>query len=214
MKVIIHNSVSLDGSFTGFQPNMELHYRIAGKYRPDVHLIGSVTAKVGIELYGENAAEEEADFHKRERGKNLPYWVIPDTKGILTGLLHNFRKFEFCRDVIVLVSKSTPKEYLEYLDERKYNYHKVGNKHVHLKRALALLSKKYAVKTVLTDTGRILGNLLLDQGLVSEISLLTHPVIVGKKEDNLFNTLDTLKLKLKKSEVLEKQYVWSVYEVS
>ena len=52
-KVIIHNSVSLDGSLTDFEPNMALHYQIAGNYKPDAHLIGSNTVKVGTELYGE-----------------------------------------------------------------------------------------------------------------------------------------------------------------
>jgi len=33
----------------------------------------------------------------------------------------------------------------------------------------------------LTDTGKILGNLLIKQGFASELSLLIHPVIVGKK---------------------------------
>jgi hypothetical protein len=42
-KVIIHNSVSLDGSLTDFEPNMGLHYQIAGNYPPDAHLIGSNT---------------------------------------------------------------------------------------------------------------------------------------------------------------------------
>ena len=50
-KVIVHNSVSLDGSLTNFMPDMGLHYQIAGDYKPDAHLIGSNTVKVGVELY-------------------------------------------------------------------------------------------------------------------------------------------------------------------
>ena len=50
-KVVIHNSVSLDGSLTGFEPDMQLHYQIAGSYKPDAHLIGSNTVKVSVELY-------------------------------------------------------------------------------------------------------------------------------------------------------------------
>jgi len=47
-EIIIHNSVSLDGSPTGFMPDMELHYQIAGDYRPDAHLIGSDTVIAGF----------------------------------------------------------------------------------------------------------------------------------------------------------------------
>ena len=211
-KIILHNSVSLDGSLTNFEPNMELHYRIAGKYNADAHLIGSNTVKVGAELYGDVPPEEESDFTKPERPENLPYWVIPDTKGSLKGLLHTCRRFEFCRDVIVLVSDETPSEYVKHLEERNYDFHIVGKKHVDLERSLELLSEKYGVKTILADTGRILGNLLLNRGFVTEISLLIHPVIVGTASYNMFSLANkNLKLKLRKKETLEKNYVWLVY---
>jgi len=214
-KIIIHNSISIDGSLTNFQPNMGLHYQIAGNYRPDIHLIGSTTIKTGIELYSNGVPpEKKSDFKKPKRNKHLPYWVIVDTKGHLKGLLHTCRRFEFCKDVIVLLSEKTPESYLQYLNERNYNYHVVGRKHINLKKALQLLSKKYKVKIVLTDTGKILGNLLLNQGFVKELSLLVHPVIVGNKSYNMFNDIEkNLKVKLIKSEILEKQYVWLVYRV-
>jgi len=214
-KVIIHNSVSLDGSFTDFEPNMALHYQIAGSYKPDVHLIGSNTVKAGVELYGEGVPpEEKTDFEKPKRAESLPYWVMPDTKGALEGLLHMCRRFEFCKDVIVLVSEETPEEYIMHLEERNYCYHVVGKKHVDLEKALNLLSAKYRTKKVLADTGRVLGNLLLNQGLVSEVSLLIHPVIVGNKSYNMFsNVSKAISLKLDKTEILDKGYVWLVYTV-
>jgi 2,5-diamino-6-(ribosylamino)-4(3H)-pyrimidinone 5'-phosphate reductase len=67
-KIIIHNSISIDGSLTNFKPNMNLHYQIAGKYKPDAHLIGSNTIKKGIELYGEDIPQEEKkDCKRKER---------------------------------------------------------------------------------------------------------------------------------------------------
>ena len=212
-KIILHNSVSLDGSLTNFEPNMELHYQIAGKYNAEARLIGSNTVKVGVELYGGGVPpEENSDFRKPERDDNLPYWFIPDTKGILKGLLHTCRRFEFCRDVVVLLSEETPAEYVKHLEERNYDYHIVGKKHVDLERMLELLSTEYGVKTVLADTGRILGNLLLNQGLVNEISLLIHPVVVGTTSYNMFSLANkNIKMKLCKSETLAKNYVWLVY---
>ena len=212
-KIILHNSVSLDGSLTNFDPNMELHYQIAGNYNAEARLIGSNTIKVGIELFGgEIPPEERSDFKKPKRAVNLPLWVIPDTKGILKGLLHTCRRFEFCRDLIILVSEETRTEYVRHLEERNYDYHVVGEKHVDLEKALVLLSEKYDIKTVLADTGMILGNLLLNLGFVSEISLLIHPVIVGTTAYNMFSLADkNPKWKLCKAETLEKNYVWLVY---
>ena len=191
---------------------MDLHYKIAGKYKPDAHLIGSNTVKVGVELYGGPVPKEEKkDFVKPKRIMSLAYWVIPDTKGILENILHVCRRFEFCRDVILLVSNKTPTKYLNYLKEREYDYHIMGEDQVDLRRSLQLLSEKYGVKTVLADTGKILGNLLLNQGLVNEISLLIHPIIVGAKSYNIFGNANSRKLKLHRKEMLGNNYVWLAY---
>ena len=214
-KVILHNSLSLDGSLTGFEPNMELHYRIAGMFKPEVHLIGSNTITAGIELYGTGVPPENpSDFQKPKRNKKLPSWVIIDSKGKLQGLLHTCRQFEQVREVILLVSQTTPKRYLRYLDERQYEYHIVGKDSVDLSEALALLAKTYQVKTIVTDTGRILGNLLLNQGLVDEISLVVHPVIVGKTAYPMFSDINkNLDGTLVKCEQLEKHYIWLLYKI-
>ena len=82
-KIILHNSISLDGSLINFDVNMELHYQIASKYNPDAHLIGSNTIKTGIEMYGSTPPEEKKDYNKPDRDDNLPYWIIIDTKGML-----------------------------------------------------------------------------------------------------------------------------------
>lgn len=214
-KVILHNSISLDGSLTCFEPNMELHYRIAGMFKPEVHLIGSNTITAGIELYGAGVPPEKpSDFQKPKRNKKLPTWVIIDSKGKLQGLLHTCRQFEQVRDIILLVSQTTPKQYLQYLDERHYEYHLVGKDSVDLPEALALLTKTYQVQTIVTDTGQILGNLLLNQGLVDEISLLIHPVIVGKTSYTMFSAINKdLDLTLIKCEHLEKKYIWLLYKI-
>jgi 2,5-diamino-6-(ribosylamino)-4(3H)-pyrimidinone 5'-phosphate reductase len=214
-KIILHNSISLDGSFVNFEVNMGVHYHITGSYKPEAHLIGSNTMKTGIELYGEEVPpEEKGDFEKPKRDEGLPYWVILDTKGICKGLLHTCRRFEYCRDIIVLISEETPEDYIHFLKERDYNYHRVGQTHVDLKKSLELLAEKYDFKTVLADTGRILGNLLLEQGLVSEISLLIHPIVVGNEGENLFSRItNNIKLKLLKNETLENGHIWVCYKV-
>jgi len=214
-KVIVHSSISLDGSLLGFEVDMQQHYSIAGSYKADIHLIGSNTIKAGIEMFCPKIPKEsKADFVKPKRNKNLPFWVIPDTKGKLKGLHHINRRFELCRDIIVLVSKSTPKDYLSYLKERNYDYHIAGEKRVDYTQALKFLAKQYNAKTILTDTGKILNCVLLNKGLVDELSLLIHPVIVGKNQYTLLSEIDNNKnLQLVKTKVVGKNKLWLVYEI-
>lgn len=50
-KVILHSSVSLDGSLLGFAVDMNTHYQIVGSYKADVHLVGSNTAREGLKMF-------------------------------------------------------------------------------------------------------------------------------------------------------------------
>ena len=214
-KLILHNSISLDGSLTQFIPNMHLHYQIASKYHPEAHLIGSHTIKVGIALYGESVPPEDArDFQQPQRDSTLPYWVVIDSHATLQGVLHTCRRFELCRDIIILITEQTPSTYIQHLKVRQYAYHIVGETHVDLPRALDVLTNTYQVQTLLADTGMILGNLLLNQGLVNELSLLIHPVIVGTQSYPIFANIDTpLQLTFLKHEMISAGYVWLVYDV-
>ena len=217
-KIIMHNSVSLDGSFTDFDVDMGLHYQIAGRYKADANLIGSNTIQTGIEIYGgEMPPEDEADFNKPERDAALPYWIIVDTKGITQGLLHTCRSFEFCKDVIVLISQQTSEDYVNYLAERRYDYLVCGNEHVEYEKAFSVLSEKYGIKTILIDSGPTLNGLLLGRGLIDEISLLVSPILVGKKSDTLLAYLNlegqNINLELLTCEDLDKRHVLLRYKV-
>jgi 2,5-diamino-6-(ribosylamino)-4(3H)-pyrimidinone 5'-phosphate reductase len=212
-RVIVHNSISVDGSLINFEVNMPLHYTIAGSFNADMHLVGSSTAKFGIDLFLEEIPPETRDDFKKQKMKGIP-WAIPDTTGKMKGLLHILRQSEYCQDAIILISEKTSKDYVGYLKERNYDYYVSGEDKCNLKQSLELLNENYKVKTVLTDTGSILSNLLIKQGLVSEISLLIHPVVVGKKGYNMFAYLDeNLKLELMKKESFEKGYVWNLYRI-
>jgi len=215
-EIIIHNSVSLDGSLTGFMPDMGLHYKIAGDYKPDAHLIGADTIISGNEMFGEGIPEElPSDFKQPDRDKNLPWWIVVDSRGRLKGMLHTCRRFEFCRDVILLVSESTPADYLMNLKERNYSFIIAGQDKVDLKFAIDRLREKFSIARILTDTGRILGNILINMGMVDEISLLVHPLLVGEKCYPMFSDVKgNLNLKLKKYETFENGCVWAVFSVN
>lgn len=215
MEITIHNSVSLDGSLTGFMPEMGLHYSIAGSFPHDARLIGSETIRTGIEMFGEPVPEEAPeDFLEPERDASNPWWIIVDTGGKLKGMLHTCRRFEYCRDVVVLVSEKTPKEYIKHLEERKYKYLVAGAEKVNFTEAFQKLQKTMPITRILADTGRVLGNLLLNTGMVSDLSLLVHPLIVGSNGYQIFADISNdIKLSLVKTEQLEKGVVWLHYKI-
>ena len=212
-EIIIHNSISLDGSLTGFMPDMGLHYKIAGDYKPDAHLIGTDTVIAGNEMFGEGIPPElPSDFVIPVRDPGLPWWIITDSRGRLKGALHTCRRFEYCRDVILIVTESTPVEYIEHLKERNYSFIPVGKEKIDIVQALRTLNEEFGIRKILTDTGRILGNTLLNMGIVDEISLLIHPIIVGEKYYPIFSEISGNILgKLKKSEKFDNGCVWNVY---
>ncbi len=216
-KVVVYNSVSVDGAIKDFDVNIQLHYAIAGRLGADALLAGSTTAKTGIEMFMQTVPPEEAgDFSKPhvDPEDKRPWWIIADSKGIMQGLMHVHRKSGYAKDIIMLVSNSTPKAYLDYLRERNYDFITAGSDHVDLRVGLEELNKRYGIKTVMTDTGGVLASVLLEQGLVDEVQLLVAPEIVGKKAVNLFRNLSKpVKLQLLKSEVVEKNYVLLAYKI-
>jgi 2,5-diamino-6-(ribosylamino)-4(3H)-pyrimidinone 5'-phosphate reductase len=216
MKTIMHNSVSLDGSFVNFDVDMGLHYQLASRFKADAYLIGSETVRAGGELYG-IPSEKESDFIKPERDAGLPYWIIVDSKGKTKGLLHTCRSFEFCKDVVVLISQQTSADFIDYLKERNYDYLICGDRRVNLKMAYTALTENYKINTIMVDSGPTLNSVLLHTGLIDEISLLIFPVLVGKKSDKLLAQLNTgnhnVNLRLLDHEYFDKGLISFRYQV-
>jgi 2,5-diamino-6-(ribosylamino)-4(3H)-pyrimidinone 5'-phosphate reductase len=216
-KVIMFNTISLDGSIKDFELDIGLHYELADRVRADATLIGSDTAKSGIELFTEKIpVEEPSDFVKPviKADEVRPFWVLSDSKGKLKGLLHVFRRSCYCKDVIVLVTNKTPVEYIDYLKERNYSIITAGDERLDFRAALDKLAMYYNVKSVVTDSGGGLTSILLKEGLVDEVMLLVSPVIVGKIQTNLFRYLENkVNLELIRGERIRSNHMLIVYRV-
>jgi 2,5-diamino-6-(ribosylamino)-4(3H)-pyrimidinone 5'-phosphate reductase len=217
-KLVIHNSISLDGSTTGFEANIGVHYKLLSSYQPDAMIVGSNTAKTGTQFFCETIPpEEESDFQKPDIQSADPraYWLIADSRGSLEGLLHVFRRSEYSKDVIVLVSEKTPEPYINYLKERNYEFIRTGADRVDVRKALDIANERYDFKLVVSDSGGVLNSILLEQGLVEEVSVVLNPEIVGRRGTNLFRSLEKggIQLELLRNEIVEKKYVHLVYRV-
>jgi 2,5-diamino-6-(ribosylamino)-4(3H)-pyrimidinone 5'-phosphate reductase len=212
-KVIMHTQVSLDGCIDGFE-NTGIYYSLANQFNADMVLFGSNTVYAAVKAY---PPEAEEDFMKPviTPNDNRPFGVIPDSRGRLRNL-HVVRKMGYLKDVIILVSKATPRSYLDFLEKRNYDFIVAGDDHVDYEKAFEVLNGKYNCNIIRTDSGGILTNVLLEQGLVDEISLIVSPVLVGTAIPNAFRSLtlpNPTQLELIRFEVIDRNHLHIYYRV-
>jgi len=215
-RVILHNTISLDGSLKGFEADLSIHYSIASSLKVDAYLVGSQTI---LDASDEIPAEADTEPGRPEYDPTdiRPFWVVVDSRSRLKGLLPYFRKMEYLKDIIVLISDATPKDYQEYLKERDYPFIRTGKKKVDLADAFHQLRSDFRIETLLTDSGPGLTNVLLQKNLVDEISLVFAPFIVKKGQYKIFNELELnsehIRLKVLDTQNLGNDHFWIRYQV-
>lgn len=220
--VIMYNAVSLDGRISGVHADVELYYELASKWNVEAVLMGSNTvltgfnAKPGELLEGE---EETLKPPEKDPEDQRPLLVVPDSKGQIR-IWSEVRKMPYIRDILVLCSRSTSREYLDFLDERYIDYLIVGYQRVDLEAALEELNTKFGVKLVRVDSGGLLNGALIRAGLVDEVHLLIHPQLVGGTSNSsiyqapdLDSSDDLVQLKLVKMDKVKDDIVWLQYKV-
>ncbi|MCB2209721.1 RibD family protein [bacterium] len=212
-KIIVHTQISLDGAIAGFT-DIANYYIVASRFNADMILFGSETVLSAVE---EIPPETEASFSKPKEkpGDDRPIWVIPDSRGRIR-FLHVFRDTDYCKDLILLLSKTTPQEHIDYLQKRNYDFIIAGEDHVDYPKALEILKNTYHCDTLRTDSGGILTNILIEQGLVDEISLVIAPCLVGNEYPTLFRSLkldNNISTKLKQLEKLSDDFISLIYEI-
>jgi len=217
-RVILHNSVSVDGRVDWFTPDIGLHYELASRFGAHAHLAGSDTILSADE---ETPPEDGAVFEPPERIPNdsRPLLVVPDSRGRVR-TWHALRRAPYWRGWVALVSHATPEEYLDYLKERHVEHIVVGDERVDLRAALEELNVRYGVESVLLDSGGTLNGVLLRAGLVDEVSLLVAPCLVGGttsrsffRAPDLSSAEGVIPLKLAHVEQMGDGVVWLRYDV-
>lgn len=206
-EVIIHNTLSLDNAYYGFDIDLGAHYGVLTGFSPDAVLVGSDTAKTGVEMFFDPVPEETKEDLTRpvqSPGDPRPVSIIADSRGKLKGLLHIYRNLEHVRDVFLLVSETTPPDYLEYLEERDYPYLMCGYDHVDLREALSIMKSSYGFERIVSDSGGRLNNILINERIASSMSLIIAPVIAGPDKRKYFNDIDgRVGLKMTECETLD-----------
>ena len=158
---VVHVAVSVDGATTGFDPDQGLFYELAARWKEDITLAGSDTI----------LAQEEALASAPRPGpaEGGPLLAVVDSRARVSEW-DALRECGHWSDVVALrggeAAGAPERELLTNGD------------HVDLAAALASLGSKGAT-TVRVDSGGALTGALLAAGLVDELSLLVHPVLVG-----------------------------------
>ncbi len=217
-RVILHNAVSVDGRFDWFTPDIGQFYELISTWKEDATLMGADTILMSGEEIPKEGEEAFAPPHI-DPNDTRPLLAIPDSRGRVRSW-HSLRQSGYWRDAVALCSRSTPKEYLDYLEKRRIDRIVAGDDHVDFRVALEELNARYGVKVVRVDSGGTLNGVLLRAGLVDEVSVLIHPSLVGGTTPrSLFRASDltspegVIGLKLTHVEELRGDIVWLRYEV-
>ncbi len=120
--VVVHNITSVDGRLDGFAPDVGQYYDAAAALEADCMLTGSDTILKAIETEGIGPDRDVPQEPPAvDPGDERPLLVIADSKGRIN-VWQALREAGYWRDVMALVSQSTPKKYLENLKKRQVPY--------------------------------------------------------------------------------------------
>jgi 2,5-diamino-6-(ribosylamino)-4(3H)-pyrimidinone 5'-phosphate reductase len=221
-RVIIHNMVSVDGRMDWFTPDLGLYYEVASRWDVDAILSGSETILVGfsdLEAQPEEPPAAHPDEAPEAPGSG-PLMVIPDSRGRIRNWALIRRQQPYWRDALALVSAATSKEYLAHLQGEGVEFILTGDEHVDLRAALEQLHARHGIESVRVDSGGTLNGVLLREGLVSEISLLIGPSLVGGTSPrsvfvapDLASPEGLIDVRLTRVEELRGGVVWLQYDV-
>ena len=217
-KVIIFNNMSLDGRIDGFDIDNELYYHLANEWSLDAVLMSN---NVVLKKFQLKHGKEGTDHKGREVNEidNLPLLVVPDSKGSIR-IWDEVLESNFYRDILVLCSRSTTQEYLDFLEERSIKYMIIGYNEVNLSTALEELNVQLSVKNLRVESGGKLNGLLLRDDLVDEVCVLIYPNLVGGiSPDSIYSAPDlnskegVLDLKLLKMKKLKNEIILLHYRI-
>lgn len=176
-RVILHNTVSVDGRRDWFSPDVGLFYELASHWKEDATLAGADT------LLASGAETDDAALDSAEPPAGIiedgrPLLVVPDSRGRIR-MWRSLLDSSYWRGGIALCSRTTEERHRDYLARIGVDCIVSGDDHADLHFALELLAVRYGVKTVRVDSGGTLNGVLLRAGLVDEVSILIEPCLVG-----------------------------------
>jgi 5-amino-6-(5-phosphoribosylamino)uracil reductase len=230
-KIISHMVASIDGRLryqrwskpaSGIDPDtLDDHYEeTANRFKADGWMVGRQTAQNMSEGKPRKVKLMSGDLrgtHVADR-KGRPLAVTVDPHGKVHYGADNIEGDH----VIAILGEQVSDEYLSELREDGVSYLFAGRDGQDMAAALEILSKTFAIKTLLLEGGGKINGTFLKAGLIDEISVLIYPGIdglagvpsifeyVGKPDEK---PADGQSLRHLATETLEGGMVWIRYVV-
>jgi 2,5-diamino-6-(ribosylamino)-4(3H)-pyrimidinone 5'-phosphate reductase len=170
-RVVVHVAVSADGRIDGFAPDIGRYYELAASFQEDITLAGADTVLAGLAHAGATPAAVPPP-------QDGPLLAVVDSRGRV-GDWRPLLGAGLWRGGLALCAESTPTAYREQVIDDGVTVAVHGTDRVDLTAALEVLAVDHGAHTVRVDSGGRLNGALLRAGLVDEVSLLVHPVVVG-----------------------------------
>jgi 2,5-diamino-6-(ribosylamino)-4(3H)-pyrimidinone 5'-phosphate reductase len=195
--VIAHVAVALDGATTGFEARVGPFYELAATWSEDVTLVGADTILAqGPTLTAARGPGPAA---------NGPLLAVVDSRNRVRHWAA-LRDAGHWSDVIALRGDNAVA-----MAERWPRQLVCGAERVDLTWALDELAR-IGARTVRVDSGGALLGALFELGLIDELSLLVHPIIVGADAQRWTGmVLTTTTLELISSDIVDSDLVWLRY---
>jgi 2,5-diamino-6-(ribosylamino)-4(3H)-pyrimidinone 5'-phosphate reductase len=148
-------------------------------------------------------------------GSSKQLLVLPDNLGKISRSMLLERSSTM--NVLVLCSRSTPQNYLNFLEENYINHLIVGYDEVNLATAFEELNIQFGVKTIAVHADGVLNANLMTDDLVEELSVFMHPTLTGANNDDMYLQSNAenqkLDLRLLETKVIEDEIVYLKYRI-
>lgn len=219
--IICHMMMSIDGridcGMTSQLSSSNTYYNILEDLHANGHLSGKTTALLemadqGIFKPSKEECINQETFFKNNKKINC-YEIVVDTKGTLLW------SDTYDDSLLIIMSESTNKEYLDYLKNKNISYIVCGKEHIDLARVSEILFHEFDIHRLAVVGGGHINAGFLKEGLIDEVSVLIGPSIDGRKNmtalfDGLNEDYPLTKLKLKEIKQSSDGEIWIDYLVN
>lgn len=216
--IIMHVTVSLDGRIDwGMMPGNP-YYDVIRSFHADADLSGTGTM-LSAPIPDDPQAAFGEMYDEWSRLADKPRLAVVDSRG-------QIRNWEFLKKQpwwsghVALCSQATPAEHMKYLRDAGVDSIVAGQEKVDLRRALEEMNARYGTRIIRTDCGGTLHGVLLRAGLVTEVSVIVSPALVGGTSPRTMFAAPDLKseegvvrLRLLNVERVNEEFLWLRYDV-